>query len=237
MLFRLLSWTNIVEADMAPLSPASSSTQQHTFADEKAPDRAEETITEVDNQRPLSDESKTSTSIEGATLDLFRGAFLPCLPVILVTALLLTLIFRHRVDLDPGWLLLQIPTTTNISDAGLTNLQLQSTGGDAAYYVRFNPAVLAAIAAWTSKIIPWFTGSSMAVVAFFASRRILNATKNSQSGQLPTPHQTSILINLLSGSGTKPLWDAFVYRWYNHEPIVQPLPMAFGALIFLVIIT
>lgn len=228
--------------DPSPASQSSSasqsSTQKPAIAEERDPNRAEATITEVENQKSVTDESRATSNIEGASLDLFLGGFLPCLPVILVTALLLTLIFRHRVDLDPGWLWLQSPTTTaSINNASLSTLQLRSKGGDAAYYIRFNPAVLAAIAAWTSKIIPWFTGSSMAVVAFFASRRILNATRNNEAGQLPTPHQTSILINTLSGSGAKPLWDTFLYRWNNHEKIVQPLPLAFGALAYIVIIT
>ena len=179
------------------------------------------------------------TNIQGALPDLLCGAFLPCVPVVLVTTLLLTLIFYHRVDLDPGWQLLQTPTTNNVSDPSFLNrtLEVKSTGGHAAYYVRFNPATLAAIASWTSKIIPFITSSSMAVIAFFAGRRILDATKDNKHGQLPTPHQMSILINLLKGSGAMPLWDTLVYKWQNHERLVQPIPLAFGALSFVIIIT
>lgn len=197
------------------------------------------TVTEVDNKLPASKEHEATTSIEGALLDLLRGAFLPCIPVVLVTTLLLTLIFYHRVDLEPGWQLLQTPTTGNLSDPSILNstIVLTTRGGDAAYYVRFNPATLAAIASWTSKIIPFLTSSSMAVIAFFAARRILHATANDNPGQLPTPHQMSILINLLRGSGASPLWDAVVYRWQNPERLVQPIPLAFGALSYLVIIS
>ncbi|KAL9620255.1 MAG: hypothetical protein Q9160_005154 [Pyrenula sp. 1 TL-2023] len=189
--------------------------------------------------KPAPEKYEPTTSIEGALSDLLVGAFLPCIPVVLVSTLLLTLIFYHRVDLDPGWQLLWAPTTGNISDTSILDaaLQFKTSGGDAAYYIRFNPALLAAIASWTSKIIPFLTSSSMAVIAFFAGRRILNATRYDKPGQLPTPHQISILINLLNGAGVRPLWDTFLYRWQNHEHLVQPIPIAFGALGFIVIIT
>lgn len=197
------------------------------------------TIQELESPKPTSEKHESTTSIEGALPDLLIGAFLPCIPVVLVSTLLLTLIFYHRVDLDPGWQLLWTPTTGNISDSSIFDaaLRFKTSGGDAAYFIHFNPALLAAIASWTSKIIPFLTSSSMAVIAFFAGRRILNATRYDQPGQLPTPHQISILINLLHGAGVRPLWDTFVYRWQNREHLVQPIPVAFGALSFIVINT
>ena len=224
---------------MAQKAPPASSPSDLPEPRDKASSTPGATITEIETPKAASDDHGPTTSIDGALPDLLLGAFLPCVPVVLVTTLLLTLIFYHRVNLDPGWQLLQTPTTANISDLSVVNqtIQLKSTGGHPAYYIRFNPAVLAAIAAWSSKIIPFLTGSSMAVVAFFAGRRILEATKNNEAGQLPTPHQMSLLINLLSGAGPKPLLDTVVYRWQNHEHLVQPIPLAFGALSFVVIIT
>ena len=191
---------------------------------------------------PSPTDSRTKQpSIEGALPDLLYGAFLPCLPVAVVSAVLLTLIFYYQVKLDPGYALLQTPTneTNNLAyQSFVTQIsQFESTGGAASYYTTTSPAILATIAAWTSKIIPFVTSTSMAVVAFFAGRRILNATKDSKTGQLPTPHQISILINLLSGSGVKPLYDTVLYRLQNHERLVQPIPLAFSALSFVVIMT
>lgn len=221
---------------MAQTPPPPSSSLKSLETEKDVPDT---TVKQVGNRTSTLEEQEPIASIEGALSDLLCGAFLPCIPVVLVTTLLLTLIFYHRVDLDPGWQLLQTPTTGNIYDPTFLNrtLQLRSKGGDAAYYIRFNPALLAAIASWTSKILPFLTSSSMAVFAFFASRRILEATKAQKPDQLPTPHQMSILINLLRGSGTMPLWDTVVYRWNSHERLVQPIPLAAGALSFIVIIT
>ena len=217
-----------------PRSTSASQEQKEKLLD--APDMV---VTETEVPKPASDDYKSPTKTEGALPDLLYGALLPCLTVVLVSTLLLTLIFTHRVDLDPGWELLKAPTAQTVSDSSIFNrtLQLEATGGNAAYYIRYNPAILAAIASWTSKIVPFLTSSSMAIIAFFAGRRILDATRDNKTGQLPTPHQMSILIKLLSGDNAAPLWDTVVYKWQNHEHLVQPIPLAFGALSFIVIVT
>ena len=218
---------------MASTSSSESPTEKQNVSPTKA------TVTEVETPVSSSKVAQPPVKIKGALWDLLYGAFLPCVPVVIVTATLLALIFYHRVHIDPGWQLLQAPTADNISDANVLDrvMHFSTTGGNGAYYIRFNPAVLAAIASWTSKIIPFITGSSMAVIAFFAGRRILDATKGDHADRLPTPHQMSLLINILNGAGVSPLWDTLVYRWQNHEHLVQPIPMAFGALSFIVFIT
>lgn len=196
-------------------------------------------FTETESLKSPTYNHKPPAKIEGTLPDLLYGGLLPCVPVVLVSTLLLTIILTHRVKLDRGWEQLIPSAAGNGSDLSFVNrtLELKVTGGDAAYLIRYNPAILAAIASWTSKILPFITGSSMAVIAFFAGRRILDATRDNQTGELPTPHQMSILIKLLSGNGAMPLWDTVWYKWQNHEHLVQPIPLAFCALSFVVIIT
>ena len=186
-----------------------------------------------------SDDYKSPTKIEGALPDLLYGALLPSALVILVSTLLLAIIFAHQVNNDSGWLVLKAPTTETVFDSSFWNrtLVLKATGGNAAYYIRYNPGTLATIASWTSKIIPSITSSSMAVIAFFAGRHILDATRDHKTGQLPTPRQMSVLIKLLSGTNTSPLWNTLKYQWQNREHLVQPIPLAFGALSFVVVTT
>lgn len=195
--------------------------------------------TEFEDSKSTSDERKKLTKIEGALPDLFYGALLPCVPVVLVSTILLAIIFTHQVDLDLGWQQLKTPEAGEVPNPSLRNLtlELSATGGDAAYYVRYNPSILVVIASWTSKIIPFITSSSMAVVAFFAGRRILDASRDNKFAQLPTPHQMSILIKLLNGAGVMPLWETVLYKLQNHEHLVQPIPFAFGALSLVVILT
>ena len=137
-------------------------------------------VLELENPESASDDHKSPTKIEGTLPDLLYGALLPCIPVVIVSTLLLTIILTHRVDVNPGWQLLKAPTASNVSNLSLMNrfLELRTTGGNAAYFIRYNPAFLAAIASWTSKIIPFITSSSMAVIAFFAGRRLLVATRD-----------------------------------------------------------
>ena len=193
----------------------------------------------LESRGSASDDHKSTTKIEGALPDLLYGALLPLVLVIVVSTLLLAIIFTHQVNNDPGWSLLKAPTTETVFNSSFWNrtLELEATGGNAAYYIRYNPATLAAIASWTSKIIPFITSSSMAVIAFFAGRHILDATRDHKTGQLPTSRQMSVLIKLLSGTDTGPLWDTLKYRWQNREHLVQPIPLAFGALSFVVVIT
>ena len=220
---------------MAPPHRSPSANQEQK---EKLLDTPDMVATKMEVPKPASDDHKSPNKTESAWPDLLYGALLPCLTVGLVSTLLLTLIFTHRVHLDPGWQLLKAPTAQTVSESSFFNrtLHLEATGGNAAYYIRYNPAILAAIASWTSKIIPFLTSSSMAIVAFFAGRRILDATRDNKTGQLPTPHQLSILIKLLSGDSAMPLWNTVVYKWQNHEHLVQPIPLAFGALSFIVIV-
>ncbi|KIW33771.1 uncharacterized protein PV07_00595 [Cladophialophora immunda] len=180
-------------------------------------------------------------NIEGALPSLLWGAFAPCVPVAVISSVLLTAILYNRID---GSYVYLPPKHETSSTDGLATLQsiqqIENNGGDQAYYLYYktitNPAVLHMISSWTAKIIPFVTGASMALVAFFAGQRIMKATA-SKSEKLPSPHQVSILIGLLNGGGTQPLLDAVKYRWQNHESLVQPVPLAFWCLSFIVLMT
>ncbi|EXJ75152.1 uncharacterized protein A1O5_01848 [Cladophialophora psammophila CBS 110553] len=179
--------------------------------------------------------------MEGALPSLLWGAFAPCVPVAIISSVLLTAILYNRIDSSYVFLPAKHETTSNDTIGALQNIQqIESNGGDQAYYLYYNtitnPAVLHMISSWTAKIIPFVTGASMALVAFFAGQRIMKATSN-KSGKLPSPHQVSILIGLLNGGGTQPLLDTVKYRWQNHESLVQPVPLAFWCLSFIVFMT
>ncbi len=85
--------------------------------------------------------------------------------------------------------------------------------------------------------MPFVTSTSMALVAFFAGRRIIDVTKARKEQAMPTPHQMSILISLLNGSSFGPLWETVKYRYQNHERLVQPVPFAFWSLTWIVALT
>ena len=94
--------------------------------------------TELESSEPALDDHKSLTKIEGALPDIFYGALLPCVPVVLVSTLLLAVISTHQVYLDSGWQVLKASTAEDFYDVSFLNraLELIKTGGKAAYYVR-----------------------------------------------------------------------------------------------------
>ncbi|KIW11730.1 hypothetical protein PV08_11032 [Exophiala spinifera] len=180
--------------------------------------------------------------MKGAMTSLVWGACAPCIPIMIVTCMLLKPILSHRIKDS----LVFVPTsdqatTGNEALDALKGIQsFQSSGGSKAYYLHHNewtnPAVLHMIASWSAKILPFVTGTSMALVAFFAGHHFIWTTQNN-SKKLPSPHQVSILIGLLNGGGTQPLIDTIKYRMHHDEHLVQPLPIAFWSLSFIVVMT
>lgn len=134
--------------------------------------KGEVTVDVVEKPMTVSEESGArsgpTTQAGTALWDLVQGALLPCIPVVGVSAALLILILRHRVHLDQGWQMLQAPINDHVWDLNLQDwiTKFTSTGGGDAYFIRYNPATLAAIASWISKIIPLITGASMGVGDF-----------------------------------------------------------------------
>lgn len=180
--------------------------------------------------------------MEGAALSLLIGAFFPCIPVAAVCAVLLTLIFRNQIK-EPYMVVQEVfqVQTTDFVNQTLTEVSKLKAGGDNVYWLfatkATTPGTLHMIASITGKVMPFITSTSMALVAFFAGRRIIYITKVKKQQQMPTPHQMSILISLLNGSGIKPLWETLRYRYQNHEVLVQPVPLAFWSLTWIVVLT
>lgn len=180
--------------------------------------------------------------MEGATLSLLMGAFFPCIPVAVVCAVLLTLIFRNRIQ-DPYTVVQEIKQvhSSDLINQTLFEVNQLKAGGTSVYFLwaskQTTPGTLHTIASITGKVMPFITSTSMALVAFFAGRRIIDVTRARKQQSMPTPHQMSILISLLNGSGLRPLWETMKYRFQNHEPLVQPVPLAFWSLAWIVILT
>lgn len=70
----------------------------------------------------------------------------------------------------------------------------------------------------------------MALVAFFAARRIVTMSKHWNGSDLPTPKQLTLLIGLLGGNSFGPLKDTIVHRWEARRKLVDPIPLAFISL-------
>ncbi|KAK5059709.1 hypothetical protein LTR84_009592 [Exophiala bonariae] len=215
-------------------TPTSSPTKSEVIADEH----------EVLVPKPptSSTEDGDQKIMEGATLSLLCGALFPCIPVTAVCAVLLTLIFKNQIK-EPYMVVQEVSQahTTDLINQTLTEVSKLKAGGDNVYWLwakkSTTPGTLHMIASITGKVMPFITSTCMALVAFFAGRRIISITKVQKQRDMPTPHQMSILISLLNGSGVKPLWETLKYRYRNHEALVQPVPLAFWSLAWIVVLT
>lgn len=105
-----------------------------------------------------------------------------------------------------------------------------------AWYVDANPSTITTIASWTSRVIPYLTSSIMALVAFFAARKIVTKSRDGSEADLPSPEQLTLLIGLLGGAGFEPLKDTIMHRWAHKTKLVDPIPLAFSALLVITLL-
>lgn len=176
-----------------------------------------------------------SRALANAIWAIVCGVALPCVPIIVITAILLWVIFKYRV-FPPSGLAEFRPYAAGDGDLWDTSnlstaiYDARHNGFEPGYFVNYNPSTITTIASWTSRVVPYLSSSIMALVAFFAARHIVLKSKLGQHDELPTPKQLNILISLLEGNGAGPLKETMVHRWKSKEKLVAPLPAAFTAL-------
>lgn len=173
---------------------------------------------------------KPAHDITRAIWTIVSGVALPCIPILVITTILLYYIFRHRLVLSPGLPELQIASDHTHRNATQWLNLMRQQGGDRAYFVQYNASTITTIASWTGRVIPYLSSSIMALVAFYAARHIVLKSKHGDGSNLPSPEQLTILISVLGGSGFGPLKDTLLYRYGKKEKLISPLPAAFGAL-------
>ncbi|ETN36248.1 uncharacterized protein HMPREF1541_08525 [Cyphellophora europaea CBS 101466] len=195
------------------------------------------TTVSVEEDRAASEEAVVlpERRLKQAIWAIVGGVALPCIPIIVITAVLLYFIFHFRVDLTKG--LPEFAPTVNETHRDVNSWidYIRHQGGAPAYFVDYNPSTLTTIASWTSRVIPYLSSSIMALVAFFSARHIVLKSKHGDEhgSHLPTPEQLSLLINMLNGNGFSPLKDTILHRYRKREKLISPLPAAFTALFFI----
>lgn len=153
------------------------------------------------------------------------------IPVIVVSAVLLWLVLSNRVHPKTGLPELQSPVEHDRCSGFIDCVGYARHHAGPAYYVDGNPSTITTIASWTSRVIPYLTSSIMALVAFFAARRIVTKSNHGADADLLSPEQLTLLIDLLGGKGIEPLKDTILHRWAHKKKLVDPVPMAFSALL------
>lgn len=177
-----------------------------------------------------------SRNVKAAVYAIIWGVALPCIPIIVISAVLLYVIFKHEIIPVQGWPELQLQTNSSSQTALELLSDIKKHGGKPAYYVAYNPSTITTIASWTGRVIPYLSSSIMALVAFFSARHIVTKSKRGDGADLPTPEQITLLIGLLGGNSFGPLKDTVVHRWAKKEKLVDPLPTAFAALLLVTVL-
>jgi hypothetical protein len=173
--------------------------------------------------------------MDGAFLSIIYSATVPCGLILIVAGVLMGVILANRIEEYEGYSKLRLNNTGaaahDTSGALVTRLnKLKKTGGNSAFFIHFNPSSLTAIATLTGKIIPYLSSSIMALIAFFAARQIITSSRDSSIENLLSPHQLSILVELLGGNNYTPLTHCVKYHVKTKQKWISPLPHAFTAL-------
>ncbi|KAK5677772.1 hypothetical protein LTS10_009655 [Elasticomyces elasticus] len=161
---------------------------------------------ELDHEEETGGYVKPDRNVAAAVWTIVCGVGIPCIPVVVISAVLLYFIFHYEIETHTGYLELQLQTTQAHHTMNATErlLDIRHHRGKPAYYVHYNPSTITTIASWTGRVIPYLSSSIMALVAFFAARRIVVRSKRGDGSDLPTPEQLTILIGLLGGNGFGP---------------------------------
>ncbi|KAJ9607691.1 hypothetical protein H2200_007769 [Cladophialophora chaetospira] len=166
-----------------------------------------------DSPPPTPGRDASKNKIEGGLSSILWGAFGPCIPVVAVTSILLTIVLHNRIPKEYVFLPAQQTKLSNQDSSALHGLEQID-----------------------SNVMPFILGASMTLVGFFAGQRIIDNTRK-KSEALPTPRQMSLLIGLIDASGLMVLWDTMTYRRHSKETVFGPLRLAFWSLCFIIFMT
>ena len=163
-----------------------------------------------DNRLPLEPSSQPGIEhqvaehrgMDGARRSIFLALAVILVPMLGLSALLIGLILANEVDKQ----------SNGSNPLAFTQ---KSDTDDNAYYVDFNATTLATISSWSSTVAPLLAVAAMSLASFPISKA-LRERSQSQSTDLPTPFQLSMLLDSLSGS-VAALFTLGKYRFWPHK--------------------
>ncbi|KAH8658786.1 hypothetical protein BGZ60DRAFT_127140 [Tricladium varicosporioides] len=140
-------------------------------------------------------------NIQGGTQDILTSLAVIVIPMFAFTAVLLGLIMHY-----------QVPQTHSALPGVSDPLARESS----AFLVDFSASRLLTVASWTSTVSALLPSFAMLLYSYPVSRSILNASKDRNVENLPTPYQLSLLLGVLSGS-VGSLWSWLKYRGWTQR--------------------
>jgi hypothetical protein len=159
------------------------------------------------------------TDLQGGKNDILLSLAVIVIPMVILTAVLLGLIAYN-----------QVPQTYSALPGIPDPLARESS----AFLVDFSATRLLAVASWMSTVSSLLPSFAMLLFSYRVARTILNASKEKNTDNLPTPYQLSMLLDVLSGS-IGSLWSWFKYRGWNKRERVNGV--AKGSIVWLVFVS
>jgi hypothetical protein len=128
------------------------------------------------------------------------------IPMVLFPAVLLSLVFAHRVA-----------DSTTALPGSITRQNPHS------YYVAFSATTLVFIASWSSTLALSLVTSVMLLFSYPVAARVIRRSEAGQLAALPTPYQLSLLVGFIGG-GFGALWNTvkYVFGWRGKRPGIVP---------------
>ncbi|KAF3764421.1 hypothetical protein M406DRAFT_71036 [Cryphonectria parasitica EP155] len=170
---------------------------------------------------------------------IFCGVSLLCIPMIVVSAVLIGIIAHYQIVPDPGMPEFRVAfwklgphndITTDFND-------IERVGDDAAYYVDYPPTSLTTIASWIGYIVPYLSSFIIAMTVLFIPRFTKMRFQHSNPNNSPVPEQQTTLDKLPGNHEFGSLKNgAAYYKLKNQEKLVTPGPAMFTALALITIL-
>jgi hypothetical protein len=162
-------------------------------------------------------------AIRGGFSDISLSFALAFLPLLILSAALLVVVFLYQVD--------QHGPSPRL--AGAVD-QLES----GVYYVRISSATFVLIASYCSTVAPLLVGGFMSLISYLVANSILRNSQLRKLQGLPTAFQLGLIITLLKG-GAGALWDWVKYTagWKRRNRLPSSVRIPVSAVFIMTIFT
>ena len=200
--------------------PFSNQTQVYSYEDHYSSLSQNNDINDFENRIPIDSdpaqrsrkrrrptaESGYSTRFDNVS-SIAWPLFLVTVPITLLCAALLAIIYGYRVTSEPG--IFTTPDSTVINDRW-------------SILVNYPATRLVFVASFLSSLAPTLAGFIMALWALPIAQKMQVASSQGQHAQLPTPYQLSLLVGVSLASYER-LWRYFVYSMSNNRAKIPRL--------------
>ena len=155
--------------------------------------------------------------MRGHYLEILGASLILIIPMLVLTAVLLSLIYTHLMpDYNSRW--------------GTTSQTLRPLGD--AYYINYGATRLVFISSVSSTLAPFLISAAMLLFSFPLARSIAQNSDRDATAKLPCPYQLELLIEVVDAR-IKSLWPMVRYAFGSKQRRVAIIPDLWKSMIML----